>query len=414
MPVTVHFVERHMSTDTASLESSPDAVRFGAFIVQRAISEAASEVIGAGDGSFRGVPGLAHFASMPDSPDAQAQLEVRLAKLRHLSHAALCPILDSGVVNSTAYWVHAVPDGEPLSTKSDQERWPITRVSELMTRLGSALQIAHELGLSHGAITAAQIFLRADGSPLLTGLGIAGQGPAGDQRDLARIAIELLAERPWLEIEADAGGSSDVRERRAQLLREALSMYTLRVVNVLAEATDPDPARQFPSVRAFAADFDSAIRLSAEDLVHGAYEAISARNTELARVMADKAESYDPQSDSLALLKIQLHGGSPFNQSGLSPLPEATTDLALTSADGDNAPISAPPILEQPGASRTMLPPELTEGLPQEFLDAIAPQFQVKPVKKGVNPLFVLAMGGAGLLLLLAAAGLATILLTGN
>ena len=56
----------------------------------------------------------------------------------------------------------------------------------------------------------------------------------------------------------------------------------------------------------------------------------------------------------------------------------------------------------------------VTQGLPQEFLDAIAPQFNVKPVKKGMNPLFVLIIGGGGVVLLLAIAGLATFMLSGS
>ena len=71
-------------------------------------------------------------------------------------------------------------------------------------------------------------------------------------------------------------------------------------------------------------------------------------------------------------------------------------------------------LLAQPAAPASLLPAELTQGLPQEFLDAIAPQFNVKPVKKGMNPLFVLIIGGGGVVLLLAIAGLATFMLSGS
>jgi hypothetical protein len=93
---------------------------------------------------------------------------------------------------------------------------------------------------------------------------------------------------------------------------------------------------------------------------------------------------------------------------------DAPEEGGLASAFGKNGPIA--PSLGQDigGQPRSLLPPELMQGLPQEFLDAIAPQFQVKPIKKGMNPMLVLAMGGAGMLLLLAAVGLATLLLSGR
>ena len=55
------------------------------------------------------------------------------------------------------------------------------------------------------------------------------------------------------------------------------------------------------------------------------------------------------------------------------------------------------------------MPPELFEGLPQEFIDAIAPQFEVKPVKKGVPPMLVLIVGLVGIAFLLAVARMATL-----
>jgi hypothetical protein len=63
---------------------------------------------------------------------------------------------------------------------------------------------------------------------------------------------------------------------------------------------------------------------------------------------------------------------------------------------------------------RNQLPPELTEGLPQELIDLIAPQFEVKPVKKGVPPLLVMIVGFVGIAFLLALARMVTLLITGN
>jgi hypothetical protein len=61
----------------------------------------------------------------------------------------------------------------------------------------------------------------------------------------------------------------------------------------------------------------------------------------------------------------------------------------------------------------SLLPEELTRGLPEEFLRAIAPQFEVKPVTKArLNPMFVMIVGCVGIAFLLALAGLITLMLS--
>jgi hypothetical protein len=67
-----------------------------------------------------------------------------------------------------------------------------------------------------------------------------------------------------------------------------------------------------------------------------------------------------------------------------------------------------------PVMSQSALSPELAQGLPPEFLEIIAPQFQVTNPKRGMNPMFVLAIGGAGVLLLMLVAALATIFLSNS
>jgi hypothetical protein len=403
-----------MSTDTAPSESTAESVQFGSFIVQQTSMKSdgsPTTAVGAEDGSFSGVAAMVSSIPVPTTPDERAQAEVRLAKLRHLDHAALVPVLETGITDGSAYWIQALPDGAPLADSIGAGPWSIGQVRNLVTSIGSALQIAHEIGLSHESITPATVFLRADGSPLLAGLGIAGREPARDQADLARLAIDLLAERPWVEPEFESDDQSAVRAER---MRESLSTSTMRVVKVLSRASDPDPDQRFASLAAFVAEFTTAIQLSAEDLVHGAYEAISARNPELAQLLSDKADAYDPGCENLVLLKIQLRGGSPFEQTAHALIADPSGEATLAPELGNIEPVVPTPAFDLGGRAHSLLPPELTQGLPQEFLDAIAPQFQAKPVKKGMNPMLVLAMGGAGMLLLLAAAGLATLLLSGR
>ena len=241
-----------------------------------------------------------------------------------------------------------------------------------------------------------------NGALVLTGLGIEGKGFAQDQLDLALVAINLLATEPWAEQAADPSS-------RAQQIREHLSNYTERISGVLTRATDPDPAERYPTIADFAKQFGEAVQFSCEDLAQAGQEAISAQNIELAKLLTERAAAYDPTAEALANLNYRLHGGTAIIANGLrstitaeSPIP-ATPGIGPVLASADPA-----------AAMRHQLPPELTEGLPQELIDLIAPQFEVKPVKKGVPPMLVMIVGFVGIAFLLALVRMVTLLVTGN
>jgi hypothetical protein len=402
-----------MSTDIAAGETAAQPLRIGSFVSREATAPGAAPlgipVVGAEDGPFAGKAGLAHQVAITDSADATIQAEIQLAKLRHLSHPALVPVLECGLRESTAFWVHAVPDGEPLAhaAATDPSWSSITRVRALTDTIGGALQIAHDVGLSHGAITPETIVIGPAGKPVLAGFGIDGKGFSRDQADLALVAIQLLAGRPWVE---PAGAMDDVAGpdlTRAQRVRDFLESCTERVTTVLARATDLDPADRYPSIAEFVTQFDEAVRFSADELVEAAFQARS-MSPEMARLIADKAAAYDPGNENLRLLNIQLSGGSPFGSSAggsiLDPVGAPPADPFRVSM----------PVAEPAQTPRSFLPPELTEGLPPEFLETIAPQFAIKPVKKGMHPLFIMAMGVVGVILLIAIAGMATFLIGGS
>jgi hypothetical protein len=402
-----------MSTDIAAREAAPEPLRIGSFVSRgpSALGDASMPipVVGAEGSPFAGRNGVAHQVTIAESADATISTEIQLAKLRHLSHPVFSPVLECGLAGMTAFWVHGVPDGDPLSqaTASDQSWSSIAGVRKLVDTIGRALQIAHDIGLSHGAINQDSIFIDSTSKPILTGFGIDGKGFSRDQADLALVAIELLGGRSWVE---PPGAMDDVAGpdvSRAQRVRDFLDGCTERVAAVLARATDLDPADRYPSMAEFVTQFEEAIRFSADELVEAAFQA-RAMSPDMARLIADKAAAYDPANENLKLLKMQLGGGSPFGPSAGSTLLDPRSAAPL-----DPLRLSVP-VVEPHRAPISHLPAELTEGLPPEFLETIAPQFAVKPVKKGMHPLFVLMMGVVGLILLLAVAGVATFVLGGN
>jgi len=398
-----------MSTDTAPAGTTPKPARLGSFVATQSPEHGPRTspipVVGADDTAFAGKAGIAHWLQVGSTPDATAEAEVKLAKLRHLSHPALAPVLESGLTTSVAWWIDAVPPGTPLAdaVRNDASPASIPFVQRLVDGIAGVLELAHSVGLSHGAVERQSIVIGRDGSPVLIGLGIGVNGFSHDQADLALLAINLLAQEPWSEPAPDNGVA------RAQQLRAHLANYTERISGVLARATDPDPSERFPSIAEFAKRFAEAVQYSAEDLVQAGQDAVSSQNTELAKLLAEKAAAYAPESEALANLNHRLRGGLPVATRGsLSVAGFESPNPAMADA------VPGLSSVESPATPRNQLPPELLEGLPQEFIDAIAPQFEVKPIKKGVPPMLVLIVGLVGIAFLLAVARMATLLITGN
>jgi hypothetical protein len=397
-----------MSADAAPAETIQQTLRIGSFIAAHDSDQAAGlrpgAVVGDDGTPFAGTPGMAHWLQIGPTPDAIAEAEVTLAKRRHLTHPALATVLESGLTGSIAWWIESVPPGRTLadSVGEDVSLASIPSIRRLIHGVSGVLSLAHAVGLSHGALSAQSIVVDPNGALVLTGLGIEGTGVAQDQVDLALVAINLLATEPWTEQGAEPS-------RRAIQLREHLSNYTERISGVLTRATDPDPAERYPTIAEFAKQFGEAVQFSCEDLAQAGQEAISAQNFELARLLAEKAAAYDPTAEALANLNYRLHGGTAFVANGLQSKVIAESPVQVSPG---TIPVLAP--ADPAAAMRNQLPPELTEGLPQELIDLIAPQFEVKPVKKGVPPMFVMIVGFVGIAFLLALVRMVTLLVTGN
>jgi hypothetical protein len=401
-----------MTTAVATAEGATRSPQLGSFSVVERMNRPGAptgqvtlRVIGREGTALSAQAGIATcIAARQDDPGRQTVIE-SAAALSNLRHSALIPVLEAKVSGNVAYWVGPSEVGQSLPFLAPHAAMPASTVVAVATATAAGLQAAHDVGLSHGSLTIGSITSPVPGTYAVAGLGLTGRGPAEDQRGLGEIVIRLLSGRQWHEELAAESVSIEERLKRAQRLREWMSGVTERVVDVVLRATEPNPPDRYERIAEFAEQLAEAVRLSSVDLVHGAFEAISARNVELARLLAAKAALYDPDSDELTLLNLQLQGGSPFG----------ATAAATHVLSPEMAAIQAPlPPLVAPGERRNGLAPELTAGLPPEFLEIIAPQFAVANPKKGMNPIFVLIIGGFGVVFLLLAAALATMILTGS
>jgi len=405
-----------MTTGVATSEQATSAAQVGSFtIVDRVTVPDAPNgqillrVVGLESSRFSGLPALASCYAAPEEDAARASSAALLEKLSALRHPALVPVLQAGLAGNIVFWVAPAGSAQPLNLPSASAPTPIVTLLQIIDAVAAGLSAAHEVGLSHGALTVDAIVSPAPGTYAVRGLGLRGRGAAQDQRDLGAVAVTLLSGRTWQEEWADGPVSIEERIARAQRLREWLSGITERVVNVVLRATETNPSDRYSSINEFAEQFAEAVRQSGEDLVHGAFEAISSRNVELARLLAGKAAQYNPGSDSLTLLNLQLGGGSPFGamvtppvaQPGPTASPSLTPDLTL-------------PPMAPAGTRQNLLAPELAHGLPPEFLEMIAPQFEVPTSPKKMNPMFYLVIGGVGMVFLLLVAAMATMMLSGS
>jgi serine/threonine-protein kinase len=90
-----------------------------------------------------------------------------------LTHPNIVPLLDSGRVDSTPYYVMPFIEGESLRARLDREhRLPLSDVIALATEVASALDYAHAAGLVHRDIKPENILLLS-GHAIVADFGIA-------------------------------------------------------------------------------------------------------------------------------------------------------------------------------------------------------------------------------------------------
>ncbi len=396
-----------MTAGVAPSQSPTKPARLGLFEIRGRITEPAPpagrivlRVSGTADGSFAGRDGIATCIAKPADEAALAKLTTKLDSLKALRHPNLQPVLDAGVAGNVLYWVSIKPAIPSLAESAGNTTMTPLSTRQLVREIGGALSTMHAAQLTHGAVGPATIVPRPDNVFMLCGLGLSGRRQHDDQRDLALTVIALLKGSAW-----SPSQPAEHSAAHADALRSFLETITARLVTVLARASDPQPESQYPTVAAFVDDYELAIAGSAEDLAHGAFEAISSNSPEIADLLYQRARQYDPACELLTVLGIQLHGGSLFESASSQASMVQIPDMMQAQAMMPTAmPAPAPKV-----DPVSLIPADLAAGLPQEYLESVAQQFVVEPVKPPrFNPMFLLILGGLGMVIVLLLAVLIT------
>jgi len=168
--------------------------------------------------------------AMPDVAPGPIRSRIRsnAKAAAHVSHPNLVTIHEFRALSETDIIVMELAEGPTLEESFiEGRRWTVVEVARMLARLGDALAAAHDAGLVHGNVNAANVRVRADGRIRLLDLGIpkfdsiedtVPHDPSDDVRGLARIAVDLLGPPPDLAMPAESAGDllSDTVASRAR------------------------------------------------------------------------------------------------------------------------------------------------------------------------------------------------------
>jgi hypothetical protein len=151
---------------------------------------------------LRRVVALGLLRDFAGGADAKNGFRHEAQTLARLGHPHLLQTFDVGECESGLYYAMEYCPGGSLARKLEREALPPEEAAGLVEKVARAVQAAHERGIVHGRLAAAEVLLTADGSPKLGGFGQAclfGEEPAGlgeDIRDLGRLLLRCCKEAP--------------------------------------------------------------------------------------------------------------------------------------------------------------------------------------------------------------------------
>lgn len=167
------------------------------------------------------------------------QLRRTLARIGSLASESLLPLHTVMTTDTDLIVVYDYPAGGSLVTLlAARQRLTVGEVVSLGLGAAGALAEIHEAGLSHGDLSESSIYLRLDGLPMLTDVGLVAGQPADDVRALAGMCRRALGGGRRLAIGPAAGlaGELSAAEKRPDL--EAADLASL-----LRSAAPPVPIR---------------------------------------------------------------------------------------------------------------------------------------------------------------------------
>jgi tRNA A-37 threonylcarbamoyl transferase component Bud32 len=141
----------------------------------------------------------------PDAEDPQwrRRFDHRARQLAALSEPGIASVLEHDAEDSPVWIAFANVPGTTLEATISATELDPEHALRIVGQAALALKAAHDVGLTHGDLTARHLMLRPDGSVALIGFDLStAAGPAHDLADLRILAHELL---PRTEANSETG-----------------------------------------------------------------------------------------------------------------------------------------------------------------------------------------------------------------
>jgi hypothetical protein len=110
-----------------------------------------------------------------------------------LSHPGIAKVYEHGESNDETWLAMALIDGEPLSQRLTSSPLGAAEGLDVVGQTALAIKAAHDVGLAHGALTARNLLIRANGVVSVIGFAVGSKAtPAGDLRALGNLAQDCI------------------------------------------------------------------------------------------------------------------------------------------------------------------------------------------------------------------------------
>lgn len=138
------------------------------------------------------------FDAFADDPDRLAMLETEARVLASLNHANIVTVYSVEEAEGLRFITMELVDGQTLADSLPAQGYPLDRLLDLATAIATAIEAAHERGVTHRDLKPGNIMLGRDGRVKVVDFGLARVGPRATAApaDLSTADVAAAARAP--------------------------------------------------------------------------------------------------------------------------------------------------------------------------------------------------------------------------
>ena len=166
--------------------------RVGAYVIERKIGAGGMATVFLGrDAKHERAVAIKVLSPELNTLDGVERFRTEISVTARLQHPNLLPLLDSGDVDGTPYYVMPYVAGETLRARLDRDKQlPVREAVYIATTVARALDYAHRHGVVHRDLKPENILLN-DGDVVVTDFGIALDAGTAEARRVTQTGMSL-------------------------------------------------------------------------------------------------------------------------------------------------------------------------------------------------------------------------------